>query len=89
MNLIRRRRATLLYMNRSTVAAVQTRAGRGRAFPGDPERHLFPLTVHRVRVDRPSGQEGNVALLTGPTFTGPDAARLFAPDLFEELGRRA
>src|SRR5215471_11463182 len=65
VNLIRRRRATLLYMHRSGVAAVQTRAGRGRVYPGDPQRHLFPLTVHRVRIDRPSPKEGNVSLLTG------------------------
>lgn len=87
VNLIRRRRATLLYMNRSVTASVQARAGRGRVCAREPERHLFPLTVHRVRVDHPAAEEGNVSLLAGPTFTGSDAGRLFSPELFEELGR--
>jgi hypothetical protein len=86
VNLIRRRRATLLYLHRSVAASVQTRAGRGRVCAHDPERHLFPLTVHRVRIDRPAPDEGNVALLAGPTFGGSDAARLFSPELFDELG---
>jgi len=85
VNLIRRRRATLLYMHRTVTAAVQARAGRGRACARDPDRHLFPLTVHRVRIDSPAAEEGNVSLLAGPTFTGSDAGRLFSPDLFEEL----
>jgi hypothetical protein len=87
LNLIRRRRATLLYMHRSVTASVQARAGRGQVCARDPERHLFPLTVHRVRIDRPATAEGNVSLLAGPTFTGSDSARLFSPELFAELGR--
>lgn len=87
LNLIRRRQATLLYMNRSLTATVQAEAGRGRACARDPQRHLFPLTVFRVRLDRPDPSEGTVSLLAGPTFTGPDAGRLFSPELFEELGR--
>jgi hypothetical protein len=86
VNLIRRKRATLLYMHRSVTASVQARAGRGRVCARDPDRHLFPLTVHRVRIDHPTAEEGNVSLLAGPTFTGRDAGRLFSPDLFEELG---
>jgi hypothetical protein len=87
VNLIRRRRATLLYLHRSVAASVQARAGRGRVCARDPEKHLFPLTVHRVRIDRPTAEEGTVSLLAGPTFTGSDAGRLFSPELFEELGR--
>ena len=87
VNLIRRRRATLLYMSRSLTAAVQARAGHGRVCGKDPDRHLFPLAVARVRIDHPAASEGNVSLLAGPTFTGPDASRLFSPELFEELGR--
>ncbi|HTO87234.1 MAG TPA: hypothetical protein VMR54_06850 [Thermoanaerobaculia bacterium] len=86
VNLIRRRKATLLYMHRSVTASVEARAGRGHVCARDPDRHLFPLTVARVRIDRPAAKEGNVALLTGPTFTGSQAARLFSPELFEELG---
>ncbi|MGH9366459.1 MAG: hypothetical protein ACRD3M_02135, partial [Thermoanaerobaculia bacterium] len=87
VNLIRRRRATLLYLHRSVAAAVQARAGHGRVCAHDPERHLFPLVVHRVRIDRPAPEEGNVSLLAGPTFTGSDSARLFSAELFEELGK--
>jgi hypothetical protein len=86
-NLIRRGHATLLYMHRAVTASVQARAGRGRVCPRDPDRHLFPMTVHRVRLDLPSAREGEVSLLTGPTFTGADAAALFSPELFEDLGQ--
>ncbi len=87
VNLIRRRKATLLYLHRSVAASVQARVGRGRVCAHDPERHLFPLTVHRVRIDRPAPEEGNVSLLAGPTFAGSNALKLFSPALFEELGR--
>ena len=87
MNLIRRRRATLLYLHRSIAASVQARAGRGRVCARDPERHLFPLTIHRVRIDQPAGPEGDVHLLAGPTFAGSGASLLFSPDLFEDLAR--
>ena len=86
VNLIRRRRVTLLYLHRTLTATVQARAGRGRVSRRDPDRQLFPLAVHRVRVDRPDPSEGNVRLLSGPTFTGSDADRLFSRELFEELG---
>ena len=86
LNLIRRGSATLLYLARGVAASVQARAGRGRASRTDPDRQLFPLDVVRVRFDRPSADEGNVALLTGPTFTGSDGSRLFSEELFAELG---
>jgi len=86
VNLIRRGRATLLYLHRTVTASVQTKAGRGRVSARDPDRHLFPLAVHRVRIDRPDHAEGDVRLLTGPTFTGSDAGRIFSPELFDELG---
>jgi hypothetical protein len=87
VNLIRRRRATLLYLHRTIAASVQTKAGRGRASTRDPDRHLFPLAVHRVRIDRPNRMEGDVRLLSGPTFSGSDAGRIFSPELFDELGQ--
>jgi len=87
VNLIRRRRATLLYLHSEITAAVQARAGRGRVCPLDPERSLFPLVVHRVRIDDPPASEGDVRLLAGPTFTGGDAGALFRTDLFDDLAR--
>jgi hypothetical protein len=86
-NLMRRGTATLVYMNRRITASVQARAGRGRVSGADPARRLFPLTVEAVRVDHPAPEEGDVALLTGPTFGGADAAGLFSDELFDELGR--
>jgi hypothetical protein len=86
-NLVRRGTATLLYMNRRVTASVQARAGRGRVSGADPARRLFPLKVERVRVDRPEAEEGDVALLTGPTFGGADSPGLFSPELFDELGK--
>lgn len=87
LNLIRRGEATLLYMARGVAASIQARAGRGRACEADPDRQLFPLSVVRVRLDRPSPGEADVALLTGPTFTGSDGGRLFSDELFTELGK--
>lgn len=89
LNLIRRGSATVLYLARGVAASVQAKAGRGRACGAHPDRQLFPLQVLRVRLDRPSAGEGNVALLTGPTFTGSDGARLFSEELFAELGKVA
>ncbi len=86
-NLIRRGHATLLYMHRTVAASVQALAGRGRVCPRDPDRHLFPMTVHAVRLDLPSPREGAVSLLAGPTFTGSGAGKLFSPELFEDLGQ--
>lgn len=87
LNLIRRGTATLLYLARGVAASVQAKAGRGQACLTDPDRQLFPLSVVSVRLDRPSSGEGDVALLTGPTFTGRDGGRLFSEELFAELGK--
>ena len=84
-NLVRRKTATILYMQRQITASIQARAGRGRVSSADPDRRLFPLTVERVRIDRPAASEGDVSLLTGPTFAGPDAEHLFSDELFGEL----
>jgi hypothetical protein len=86
-NLVRRGSATLLYLHRRLTASVQARAGRGRVCGADPARRLFPLKVEHVRIDRPTAEEGQVALLTGPTFAGPDANGLFSDALFDELGK--
>ena len=86
-NLVRRATATLVYLHRAISAYVQARAGRGRVSASDPGRRVFPLSVERVRVDRPAREEGEVALLTGPTFGGRDAVELFSEELFEELGK--
>jgi len=87
MNLVRRGNATLLYLHQRMTAWVQARAGRGRVSGADPERRLFPLAVEHVRVDRPVESEGDVSLLTGPTFAGRDSDRLFSEELFAELGK--
>lgn len=86
-NLVRRGTATLLYLNRRLSASVQARAGRGRVSSADPARRVFPLQVERVRVDTPSEAEGDVSLLTGPTFGGSGASRLFSDELFAELAK--
>lgn len=86
-NLVRRAAATLLYLHRRMTVSVQARVGRGRVCGCDPARRLFPLEVERVRVDRANAAEGDVALLTGPTFTGQDADLLFSEELFAELGK--
>jgi hypothetical protein len=86
-NLVRRATATLLYLHRGLTASVQARAGRGRVCAADPSRRLFPLKVQNVRIDRPGAAEGDVRLLTGPTFGGPDSNRLFSDELYAELGK--
>jgi hypothetical protein len=86
-NLVRRTNATLLYLHRSLTASVQARAGRGRVCDFDPARRVFPLRVLRVRIDRSGPVEGEVELLTGPTFAGRDAGQLFSEPLFAELGQ--
>jgi hypothetical protein len=86
-NLVRRGTATLLYLNRRMSASVQARAGRGRVSCADPARHVFPLAVECVRLDAPSEEEGDMSLLTGPTFGGSGASRLFSAELFDELGK--
>ena len=87
LNLIRRGSATVLYLARGLAVSVQAKAGRGHTCSADPGRQLFPLAVVHVKVDEPDPAEGEVALLTGPTFTGPDGSRLFSEELFEELGK--
>ena len=89
LNLVRRATATLVYLHRGITASVQARAGRGRVCRADPLRRLFPLTVEKVRVDRPQPSEGDVELLTGPTFTGSGAPILFSDELYAELGEAA
>ncbi len=86
-NLVRRATATLVYLHRPITASVQARAGHGRVSTADPGRRVFPLSVERVRVDRPAQDEGDVELLTGPTFAGGDAEGLFSEELFAELGK--
>ena len=86
LNLVRRASATILYLHRGLAASVQARAGRGRVCDFDPTRRVFPLTVLRVRIDRRGPDEGQVDLLTGPTFTGRDADALFSESLYAELG---
>jgi hypothetical protein len=89
VNLMRRATATLLYLSRNLTASIQARAGRGRVCRADPLRRLFPLRVESVRLDRPDPAEGEVELLTGPTFGGGGAAALFSDELFAELGETA
>jgi hypothetical protein len=89
INLVRRATATLLYLSRHVSVSVQARAGRGSVCRVDPQRRLFPLRVERVRLDRPDPAEGDVELLTGPTFTGGAAGALFSEELFAELGEAA
>jgi len=86
-NLVRRAVATVLYLHRRMTVSVQARAGRGRVSRSDPGRRLFPLSIECVRIDRPDAGEGDVALLTGPTFAGPGADGLFSEELFAELGK--
>jgi hypothetical protein len=86
INLIRRRQATLLYMQRQLAASIRLRAGRGRTSRHDPDRTIFPLTVFRVRIDQPTPGEGAVSLLAGPVFAGADSLSLFSQELFDELG---
>jgi hypothetical protein len=84
-NLIRRQKAALCYMARNFAAWVQVTAGHGRTCDTDPERQIFPLTVFRVKVDRPTRHEEDVELLSGPTFSSPEGKELFSEELFAEL----
>jgi hypothetical protein len=86
-NLIRRRTAMLYYLSRRRAVWVQACVGRGRNSICDPDRQIFPLSVVRVKIDEPAGEEGSVSLLTGPLFTAADPERIFSFSLFEELGR--
>ena len=86
-NLVRRGVATILYLHLQMTASIQARAGRGHVSITDSARRIFPLAIERVRLDRPAQSEGEVALLTGPTFGGRDARHLFSEELFAELGK--
>jgi hypothetical protein len=89
LNLIRRRQATLLYMQRNLAASIRLRAGRGRTSQKDPDRTLFPLAVFRVKLDKASSREGRVGLLAGPVFGGADGLSLFSEELFAEMAELA
>jgi hypothetical protein len=89
LNLIRRRQATLLFLQRNLAASIRLRAGHGQACRRDPDRTLFPLSVFRVRLDTAARREGRVALLAGPIFGGADSASLFSDELFAELAALA
>ena len=89
LNLIRRRQATLLYMQRNLAASIRLRAGRGRTSQKDPDRTLFPLAVFRVKLDKASSREGRVGLLAGPVFGGADGPSLFSEELFAEMAELA
>jgi hypothetical protein len=84
-NLIRRRTATLFYLARNKAVWVQAKAGRGRVSDCDPDHQIFPLTIVRVKVDRPAPEEGVVALAGGPTFSSRGSDRLFSEGLYAEL----
>jgi len=86
-NLIRRQKAALYYLARNCAAWIQATAGHGRGCDADPERQIFPLAVFRVKVDRASGSEEEVALLTGPTYANPEGPELFSEELFAELAK--
>lgn len=87
-NLIRRQRATVLYLHQRIAASVQARAGRARLSVSHPGRQLFPLRISRVRLDEPASGEEEAWILAGPRFGASGrATTLFSEELFEELGR--
>jgi hypothetical protein len=85
-NLIRRRGATVLFLDAGMAMSIRARAGKGRPSMSLPEKKIFPLSVVSVKEDAPLEGEGGVALASGPRFAGPGAEALFSPDLFDELG---
>ncbi|HSS45267.1 MAG TPA: hypothetical protein VLO07_08000 [Thermoanaerobaculia bacterium] len=85
-NLIRRHNAALLYLARDRAVWIQARAGRGRNCDAEPGRQIFPLSVFRVKVDRPNAAEETLSLAAGPTVSARAAGTLFSEALFEELG---
>lgn len=87
-NLIRRRTATLFLLARNQAVWVQAKAGRGHVCDFDPDRHIFPLSVVRVKVDRAAPGEESSSLAAGPTFTARGSDRLFSEELYAELGGR-
>ena len=86
-NLIRRRGATLLYLDAGASVSIQARAGRARVSRSCPDKRIFPLQVVRVKEDHPLPGEATVSISGGPRFSGRGASALFSPALFRELGR--
>jgi len=85
-NLIRRRGATVLFLDAGAAVSIQARAGKGKPSASAPEKKIFPLTVLSVKEDASLPGEAEVALANGPRFAGPSADAIFSPALFEELG---
>ena len=85
-NLIRRRGATVLFLDAGRAISIRTRAGKGKPSSSLPEKKLFPLAVISVKEDAPLEGEGGVALANGPRFAGPSADAVFSTALFDELG---
>lgn len=85
-NLIRRRGATILFLDAGAAVSIRARAGKGKPSASLPEKKLFPLTVISVKEDAPLAGEGAVALANGPRFAGPSAEGIFSTSLFDELG---
>ena len=86
-NLIRRRGATLLYLDAGSSVWIQARAGKALVSRTCPEKRIFPLQVVRVKDDRPLPGEASISISNGPRFSGKGAPALFSPALFRELGR--
>jgi hypothetical protein len=85
-NLIRRRGATILFLDSGMAMSIRAQAGKGRPSMSLPEKKIFPLSVVSVKDDAPLEGEGGVALASGPRFAGPGAEAIFSPALFDELG---
>jgi len=86
-NLIRRKGATLLYLDAGTAVSIQARAGKAIVSRSSPEKRIFPLRVVRVKEDRPLPGEGPFAISNGPRFGGEGLEKLFSAALFRELSR--
>ncbi|MGH9443340.1 MAG: pyridoxamine 5'-phosphate oxidase family protein [Thermoanaerobaculia bacterium] len=86
-NLIRRRGATLLFLDAGMAISIRARAGRARVSRACPDKRIFPLQVVGVKEDRPLRGEGSVSISSGARFSGGRAAAFFSPALFRELGR--
>lgn len=86
-NLIRRRGATLLYLDSGACVSIQARAGKAHVSRSCPDTRIFPLQVVRVKEDRPLLEEGSISISSGPRFSRRGTAALFSLALFRELGR--